>query len=329
MIDLAQEILSDLYRIKIPLPNNLLGFLNSYMVKGDEKVLIIDTGMNRKECSRPMFKNLEKLNVDLNKTDFFITHIHADHLGLVGKLATDSSKVYFNEPEASLISKKEKVSERMEKFFSFYRSHGFPEEELQNILERHPGPRYSVDSEVDFCVLSGGEELEIGGYTFRCIETPGHSPGHMCLYEPDEKVLFSGDHVLFDITPNITWWPVMQNALDEYLKSLEKIKNLNVNLVLPSHRSIQENLRERIEELKEHHQNRLEEVLLALEGRSKTAWEVASRITWNISDSSWEKVSPIQKWFAIGETIAHLVYLEEGENIQRFEREGRITFSPA
>jgi len=65
------------------------------MILGDEKVLIIDTGMNREECSRPMFKNLERLNVDLNETDFFITHIHADHLGLVGKLATDSSKVYF------------------------------------------------------------------------------------------------------------------------------------------------------------------------------------------------------------------------------------------
>jgi len=77
--------------------------------------------------------------------------------------------------------------------------------------------------------------IDIGRYSFRCIETPGHSPAHFCLYEAKNKILVSGDHILFDITPNITFWPQLDNSLKSYLDSLDKVYNLDVNLVLPGH----------------------------------------------------------------------------------------------
>ena len=80
---MTEMMLPNLYRIEIPLPKNPLKALNSYLIKGDGRFLIIDTGMNREECQNAMFTALEELKVDLKKTDFFITHIHADHLGLV------------------------------------------------------------------------------------------------------------------------------------------------------------------------------------------------------------------------------------------------------
>jgi len=93
---MIEELLPDLYRVEVPLPRSPLKALNSYIIKGNGRFLIVDTGMNREECLIPMRSALEKLNIDLEKTDFFITHLHADHSGLVGKLSTDSSKVYFN-----------------------------------------------------------------------------------------------------------------------------------------------------------------------------------------------------------------------------------------
>jgi glyoxylase-like metal-dependent hydrolase (beta-lactamase superfamily II) len=90
---MIEELLTDLYRVEIPLPRSPLKALNSYIVKGNGRFLIIDTGMNREECLRPMRSALQKLDIDLNKTDFFITHLHADHSGLVGVLATDTSKI--------------------------------------------------------------------------------------------------------------------------------------------------------------------------------------------------------------------------------------------
>ena len=54
--------------------------------------------------------------------------------------------------------------------------------------------------------LPDGAELRYGGHTLRCVLTPGHTPGHLCLYDPGRRRLFCGDHVLFHITPNICRW---------------------------------------------------------------------------------------------------------------------------
>ncbi len=328
---MAEEILPDLYRIEIPLPRNPLKSLNSYVIRGRGRFLIIDTGFNREECLRPMLSNLEELGVDLNKTDFFITHMHADHAGLVGKLATAMSKVYFNEVEAPYVNflDSKELEGHFQELLAFYTANGFPGEEVKKALTSHPGYRYSAKEHVDFCILKEGDSIEIGDYSFRCIETPGHTPGHMCLYEANKKILVSGDHILFDITPNITFWFEMKNSLKEYLTNLQKVYSLDVNLVLPGHRSLWNNHRERVTELQTHHKNRLTEVLSTLEAGEKTAWGVAPDISWDIDCSSWEQFPPPQKWFAVGETIAHLDYLEAEGKIHRKMSNGKILYSLA
>ena len=126
---MIEQILPDFFRIEIPLPNSPLKALNSYLIKNQKRSLIIDTGMNREECLGPMASSLKELDVDLNRTDFFITHLHADHSGLMGTLATETSKVYFIEVEANILTfESENAEERFQEFFDFYISHGFPEE---------------------------------------------------------------------------------------------------------------------------------------------------------------------------------------------------------
>jgi len=321
---MIEQVLPDLFRIEIPLPNSPLRSLNSYLIKGKERFLIIDTGMNREECLRPMLSSLEELDVDLNRTDLFITHLHADHLGLAGKLATENSRIYFNEKELSFkIFNTDRDKEVIDEHISYYCAHGFPEDELRAALKSHPGNKYSPADPLKFSLLNDGDRIDIGDYSFRCIETPGHTPGHMCLYEPDRKILVSGDHILFDITPNISFWRDFDNSLKEYLTSLEKTYSLDVRLILPGHRSIMTDHRRRITELKEHHRARLDEIVSALKGGDKSAWEVASYIGWDMSYSSWELFPPAQKWFAFGETIAHLIFLEAEGRIRRKENGGK------
>ena len=72
---------SDIYRLEIPLPGNPLRAVNSYVIKGGERNLIIDTGMNREECREAIDAGLRELGIDLEITDLFITHMHADHPG--------------------------------------------------------------------------------------------------------------------------------------------------------------------------------------------------------------------------------------------------------
>jgi len=310
---MIEELLPNLYRVEIPLPRSPLKALNSYFIKGDGRFLMVDTGMNREECLLPMRDALKELNVDLNKTDFFITHLHADHSGLMGVLASESSKIYFNKTEASFVNFQPDEGYWM-KHFVFYAANGFPEDEMKAVWKGHPGFRYSARRNIEFTPMVEGNQIQIGNYLFRCVETPGHSPGHMCLYEAEKKVLICGDHILFDITPNITHWEQLDNSLKHYLMNLEKVYGLDVSLILPGHRIVWDDHRRRIDELKEHHKHRLAEALDAVKDRGKTAWEVAPSITWDIDVKSWSEFPSVQKFFAVGETIAHLDYLvSEGE----------------
>ena len=150
-----EEISRNMYKMEIPLPKSPLKALNSYLIKAEGRFLIIDTGWNRQECRDEMLSNLKLLNVDLSKTDFFITHLHADHLGLVAELATDTSIVYFNQKEASMISSKSSEWERRwREFDAFYIKNGFPEEELKKSMENHPGRQYNLKKRLDFRILN-------------------------------------------------------------------------------------------------------------------------------------------------------------------------------
>ncbi len=325
---MIEQVLPNLYRIEIPLPRSPLKALNSYLVKGEGRYLLIDTGQNQEECKREMLTSLKKLAVDLAHTDFFITHLHVDHLGLLAALKSETSRVYFNQKEARIVNAdKYEWEKRWQGRYAFYIANGFPKAELEAAIKNHPFHLYGLKQGVAFVVLREGDVLEIGDYSFRCLETPGHSPGHMCLYEPNHKVLVSGDHILFDITPNITYWPEMKNALSEYLASLDKVSDLEADIVLPGHRKAGHNLRKRIVELQAHHQARLNEVLSALEKGRKTAFQIAPDITWNLNCPSWADFPAAQKWFAVGETIAHLEYLEKKGAVKSSCENNRILYS--
>lgn len=321
---MIEKILPDLYRIEVPLPHNPLKATNSYLIKGRDRDLIIDTGLNRSECKTALEEALRELSVRPGRTDLFITHVHADHLGLAAALGGDSSQIYFNRPEAALLDRGD--------FWSYLyeaaRRNGFPEAILQRAIEAHPGHRYMLADKLSFTIVGEGDEIAAGDYRFTCVETPGHTWGHLCLYEPQKKIFISGDHILDDITPNISLWADDENPLADYLASLEKIKGYAIDLVLPGHRRLIKDCRRRIDELKRHHRVRADEVLAILAGGAQDAYTVASRMNWDIISDDWETFPLAQKWFATGEALAHLRYLEaEGKLKRETDAAGRVTFA--
>ena len=144
---MVEKLFPELYKLEIPLPKNPLKALNSYVFKGKERNLIIDTGMNREECKEKMFLGLEELGIDLEKTDFFITHMHADHSGLVSSLTGETSKVYCSETDAGYINIDKDF---WEKARIFTKTGGFPEKELQEAISRHPGFKYREKEHINF-----------------------------------------------------------------------------------------------------------------------------------------------------------------------------------
>jgi glyoxylase-like metal-dependent hydrolase (beta-lactamase superfamily II) len=318
-----EEIMPRLYRIIIPLPNSPLKELNSYVIKSDDRNLIIDTGFNRSVCFEAMQEGLRALDIDLSKTDFMITHMHSDHTGLVSRLATETSIVYFSRIDAKVFDK----HINWQPMIDYAVSNGFQLEELIKALESHPGIKYSPKKIPEFSLIDDGNIINIGDYRLKCLLTPGHTEGHICLYEETKQILFSGDHVLYDITPHIESWSYEVNSLKNYLESLDKVRNLPVKIVLPGHRNFFTDLAGRIDELKKHHQNRVNEVLDVLDKNTMSAYEIAAGMTWDIDCENWEQFPIAQKWFAVGEAIAHLRYLEGEGRIKRNTGKKIVTFS--
>jgi glyoxylase-like metal-dependent hydrolase (beta-lactamase superfamily II) len=321
-----EEILPRLYRIVVPLPGNPLKEINSYVLTSDDRHLVIDTGMNRPECKEVLEPGLAELGVDLGKTDFIITHLHADHQGMVAGLIRNGSRAFMGEDDASRLKAGTTAHARRSPMGDYAAKSGFPDDELQSAMVNHPGLKYGPESVVDYQYIKEGDVFKVGDYTLEVVATPGHTYAHMCLYERDKKIFFSGDHVLGDITPNIQAWSDDIDPLDLYIKSLKRVYELDVELCLPGHRSFITDFKKRVLELIEHHRIRANEVIFILEKESQTAYQTASKMTWDIDAKSWNDFPVMQKWFATAEAIAHLIYLENKDLVQRKIRDGLIFF---
>jgi len=311
---MIEEIVDNLYRVKVPLPDSPLKTLNSYFIKGKPRSLVIDTGLNHPACLEAMNQAFDDLGLRPEETDFFITHFHADHLGLVSKLVGPEAKVYLNRPDASRL----KEPGRWEAMVEYAGRCGFPAQAMKTLVEQHPAWKHGRDYRlVDFTPVEDNDPISAGGFSFNCLATPGHTPGHTCLYEPERKLLIAGDHILEDISPHIQLWSGDENPLAQYLESLDRVAGLEIDLVLPGHRRLIRDCRGRIETLRRHHRQRLDEVLGLLDSRGHDPFTVASRMSWDIG-RDWERFPVTQKWFATGEAVAHLKYLEdEGLAVRR------------
>jgi len=316
------EVLPELYCIPVPLHGSPLRSINSWVIPASPRNLIIDTGMFRPECEEALLTGLDSLGVDPATSDVFITHLHADHSGLMAVLHERGAHIMMGAVDLELLIAFEDRPRFIEIMFTLGRSFGLDEEEIRDVGRHHPGIRYSPHKVPPVEAIGEGKEMRYGPYAFEILAVPGHTPGQLCLWEPEQKILVSGDHILGDITPNITCWPGIEDSLGDYLESLERTRTLHAALVLPGHRSIIRNSDRRIAELLTHHEERLAEIESILEESSPLdVCGVASRMKWDIVARNWESFPVTQKWFACGEASSHLDHLVL---MGRAEREGTL-----
>ena len=318
------EIYKNIYSYEIVLPKNPLKILNCYIIVGDNRNLIVDTGFDMPQGEKALMEAIEELNLDLNKTDLFITHLHADHCGLAGKLKKKGVTLYASQMDGNL------VNDAVEGhgWDYFYEHRGWFDLEREGlVLEEHPGYNFSSKETIEFIPVVEGDSFKVGDYLFKVVDVPGHTPGHIALYEEKHKICLCGDHILGKITPNIAFWGFEYgDILQIYFDSLKKIYDYDIHTLFPSHRYLIKDHRERIDELLKHHDNRLNEVLEIVGDKELTVREIAAEMTWDLKYKNWSEFPNAQKWFASGEAMAHIHHLCETNKLSQREENGILYF---
>jgi len=328
----ATEVLSGMYQLKVPIPNNPIGFVLPYLIPGDDGYTLIDCGWNTPEAFAALEDELRELNLAFDDIKrLIVTHVHPDHYGLAGKIQeVCGAEVIVHQRERDFIRSRYRQPEQLlERMGVWLAEHGVPKNEVDELRQASmPARAFVAPAEPD-AVLWGGEVLDFGLYRFEVYWTPGHSPGHVCFYERAQRVILTGDHVLPTITPNVSLHPQQQgNPLGDYLASLRRLEPLEVDDVLPAHEHSFTDLQGRLVEIVQHHAERLDEMLAVVGDGRATAYDVASGIVW--TTGTFDTFSPWMRRAAISETLAHLEFavqegrlhqLEEG-GVVRFERTG-------
>lgn len=331
------EIFQGLYRIPIPLNGNPLKELNCYVFKKTEdpesRNLIVDTGFKWDSCYKALIDGLNKLKIDLNKTDIMLTHFHGDHTGNCAKLIRPGTRVFLGQKEYELVVNADKRSgyiNSLAEVSKRFEQYGISKETI-DLMGGELITELSADDSfgLDFTPLKEGEIVKAGAYELKAVFTPGHTPGHMCYEILGRQSMILGDHVLFDITPNVTAWAASKDSLGDYLKSLDKIDCYDILFPLPGHRHSGD-YHERISQLKNHHNKRIRECFDSISSLGNAYLnDIAGSVHWKICASNWNEFPPIQRWFALGECLAHLDYLYVRGKIREYTDESGIKYFKA
>ena len=325
---MTEKITDQIYRIGVPLPGNPLKELNSYFIRGEESDLLIDTGFRKEECRAALKAGLEELGADIERLDVLLTHLHSDHAGLSREAAGKNRKIYITGPDMEILTRDVFGVPYKERYKRYYEE-GFPTEILESTYVNNPSIDYGVGA-VDgrFVVLKDGDCIQAGPYTLKTIVVPGHTPGNAMFWAEKEQIMFTGDHVLFDISPNITAWRNVEDSLGDYLDSLRAVREYPVRMALPGHRKTGD-YKARIDALLEHHERRLKDAEDWIrETPGMNAYEIAGLMRWKIRARSWEEFPATQKRFAVGECMAHLDYLRICGKIERRMKDGIWRYYP-
>ena len=252
-----------------------------------------------------------------------VTHMHPDHIGLAHWLCERWSTpahecrlwISATDYNAARVASHSTTGFGGEGAARFFASHGLADpESLEKIRGRsnyYPGMVPAVPDK--FRRMQGGQRIEIGGNTWRCISGYGHAPEHIALYCEGLKVLVSGDMVLPRISTNVSVYDIEPEAdsLTQFLASIDKFKQLpESTLTLPAHGKPFIGLHTRIRQLHDHHRDRLDEVLEACKQSPHSAHEVMPIIFKRALDLH-------QTTFAMGESVAHLHALWHAGRLKR------------
>ena len=316
------EVAPDVFWIRLSLPFQL-DHVNLWLLRDEDGWALVDTGFPNEATVAFWQQLIDQLDGPIKR--LIVTHFHPDHLGLADFLQKKTG--------ASLwISTGEFLTAHAiwsgtgghapEAMFEQFREHGLDQPRLDAFKARGNPYRNVVAALPEtYHRLKHGDTMVINGRHWHFIVGYGHSPEHLSLYSPELDTLISGDILLPKITTNITVYASMPktDALGAYLASISHLAGEipETALVLPSHGLPFRGIRERVRALHDHHQQRLKLLEEACAVEPKSATDLLDTLFNRVLDTH-------QLLFAMGEAIAHLIYLEHKGIVARISGEDGV-----
>ncbi|MGB0129933.1 MAG: MBL fold metallo-hydrolase [Rhodocyclaceae bacterium] len=316
----ALEVAPGVHWLRMPLPFQL-NHINVWLLEDGDGWTIVDCGIAIEAVRAQWEEAFAGLLGGRPVKQLIVTHFHPDHLGLAQWLAERwNTRVMMTQGEFLVA---ELVWHQIDGYgipamVEQFRRHGLDEARIEALLARGNAYALGVPAlPVDFTRILDGDDIQIGGKSWRVMVGYGHSPEHAALYCDALGVLISGDMVLPGISTNVSVVAANPdaNSLKLFLDSLSRYATLPTQtLVLPSHGRPFRGLSHRVDQLHIHHYERCD-ALLAASSEPQTAWQLVPTLFPRELDTH-------QTMFAMGEAIAHLNYLEQARAIARVEGNG-------
>jgi glyoxylase-like metal-dependent hydrolase (beta-lactamase superfamily II) len=319
-----------IFRIPVPIPFRQAGGpVNAYIVEQEPGFLLFDTGLGTEEARLALSEGLTRTGHRFEKVNrIILSHGHIDHFGAADWIQKQAGRKI---PISIHAADADKVLEsgadwptllmRNARFFSTLGVPTVMIEETAAILGRNAelGRRLT-----DASPLLPGERFQCKHVTLEVLHMPGHTPGLCCLYDRDHRLLFSADHLLEHVSPN----PLLElhatgerpsfKPLVSYFESIDRVRALAVDLVLPGHATPFGGHRAVIDSLAAFYERRQAKLLDALKHGPLTVYE-AMRVLFDSADG-------FELILMISETLGNLEVLEERGEIARETEDGCLRF---
>ena len=301
-----EKIADDFYMLTLPMPFRL-GHVHAFLLVHNGGITMFDTGLNTPETFRHLEGSLRLIGRGIADIErILISHYHIDHCGLAGRIQDVSgAAVCMSERSRPfLLTRNQEEYRFVAEIKAFSSSHGLPAKAVDFIIGllrtfKKAGSSFTINRFIST------EEVEIiGGKEVCILPTPGHTHDHLSFYFPGERLLLSGDHVLPEITPNLS--PNMFardfRPLRSFLASLSRVEELPADMVYPAHGRPFGDLKGRIAAIRAHHDVRKDLTLKAVQEGPKSAFAVSR-------DIFGAELNEFDQFLALNETYVHLLEL--------------------
>jgi glyoxylase-like metal-dependent hydrolase (beta-lactamase superfamily II) len=302
----GERVLPGVWRLRLPLPFPGVPHCNAWAVAAGDGVVLFDCGMHEPGSLAHLERAMDQVNLRLEHVRLLvITHAHVDHYGQAATVVERSGcalRMHPNHEHATQAAKDPEAA--LQQRIEIARSAGVPAEPLERWSQarREGGSGIAGPAEPDRPLLPGVEvRSDLGAWLV--LETPGHAPSHVCLFQPERRLLISGDHLLGRISLYYDYG-FTPDPVGEFLGSLDAVEAYGPRLCLPGHGRTFADVGAHIDANRALVAERLERLLTTLRERGPiTAFEAVPGV------HGAEPTPATASWW-LQETLCYLRHLE-------------------